>query len=51
MGAPFLTQLDLVLSSDYAVAAYTLDPARYPALVQAKQTLAAAMRGQRQRCH
>ena len=40
---PFLAQFDLVLSSDYAVAAYTLDPARYTALVQAKQTLAAAI--------
>ena len=40
----FLTVLDLVLSSDYAVAAYTLDPARYHALVQAKHDLAAALR-------
>ncbi len=40
----FLAQLDLVLSSDYAVAAYTLDPAGYLTLVQVKQTLAAAIR-------
>ena len=40
----FLAQLDLVLSSDYAIAAYTLDPAGYSALVQAKHTLAAAVR-------
>ena len=40
----FLAELDLVLSGDYAVAAYTLDPAGYTALVQAKNTLAAAIR-------
>ena len=40
----FLAELDLVLSSDYAVAAYTLDPAGYATLVQAKQDLAAAIR-------
>ena len=40
----FLTDLDLVLSSDYAVAAYTLDPARYHSLVQAKHDLAGALR-------
>ena len=40
----YLAQLDLVLSSDYAVAAYTLDPAGYATLVQAKQDLAAAIR-------
>ncbi len=40
----FLAELDLVLSGDYAVAAYTLDPAGYIALVQAKNTLAAAIR-------
>ena len=40
----FLAQLDLVLSSDYAIAAYTLDPAGYTALIQAKHTLAAAVR-------
>ncbi len=41
---PFLAQLDLVLSSDYAVAAYTLDPASYTELVRAKATLAGAIR-------
>ena len=40
----FLAELDLVLSSDYAVAAYTLDPAGYATLIQAKQDLAVAIR-------
>jgi len=40
----FLTELDLVLSGNYAVAAYTLDPAGFTALVQAKNTIAAAIR-------
>ena len=39
----FLAQLDLVLSSDYAVAAYSIDPARYTALIQAKKDLASAI--------
>jgi LysM repeat protein len=40
----FLAELDLVLSGNYAVAAYALDPAGYAALVRAKNTIAGAIR-------
>ena len=43
-GSQFLAQLDLVLSADYAVAAYRLDPDAYGRLVAAKGVLADAIR-------